>query len=146
MCSILNTCNISIYDIVTFVPPFVCDILSKVHEHIDKTQHVTQVPHIHEIFCYQHIVKSFKYIIAIRLHFAQKIRTYSKYKIVHKCLWRKEKNTLASSPRTAGYGHFIHITGNALPRKTASEESSRMVNPSLHRLCNYYVESMRGLT
>ncbi len=63
--------------------------------------------------------KILRYIIAIRL----KIRTYSKYNIVHKQIL---KNTLASSLHVAGYGHFVHITGNVLPRKTAREEFSQM--------------------
>ncbi len=70
--------------------------------------------------------KILQYIIAIRL----KIKTYFKHNIVHKL----KKNTLASSLYVAGYGHFVHITGNFLPHKTAREESSRILTSNLNNI------------
>ncbi len=72
----------------------------------------TALLHTEESIYFSPHCKIFRYIIAIRL----KIRTYSKYIIVQK---QKNNNTLASSLYVAGYGHFVHITGNVLPCKTA---------------------------
>ncbi len=84
-----------------------------------------------KVFISHHIVKSFSTSLQLGWKPEHILNTMN---IVHKL---KKPNTLASSLHVAGYGHFVHITDNVLPRKTAREESSRMATSSLPRLCIY---------
>ncbi len=127
LCSILNTCNISTFLMIQSGVWFFFEILLK-NMNSPNTIHETSVAHWWKYLFSHHIVKSFS--TSLQLGWNQNILLVNTFSTI-------TKKTLASSLHVSGYGHFVHITGNVLPRKTAREDSSRMATSSLPRLCIY---------